>query len=35
MSTLVIILASIGILAMFGYMIKEFSGDSKDTKVYH
>lgn len=29
MSTLVIVLASIGILAMFGYMIKEFSNDKK------
>jgi|SaaInl8_150m_RNA_FD_contig_21_2405070_length_279_multi_6_in_0_out_0_1 hypothetical protein len=29
MSTIVIILASIGILAMFGYMIKEFSSDKK------
>jgi len=29
MGTLVVTLASIGILAMFVYMIKEFSADSK------
>jgi len=34
MSTMVIILASIGILAMFGYMITELSGD-KNKKVNH
>jgi len=29
MSTLIIIMASIGILSMFGYMLKEFSSDNK------
>jgi len=29
MSTVVVVLAGIGILAMFGYMIKEFSADEK------
>ncbi len=29
MDTVVIVVASIGILAMFAYMIVQFSGDSK------
>ena len=34
MSTLVIIIGSIGLLTMFIYMIKEFSGD-KNKKVHY